>query len=53
MNLLYELFLHNLAVPDNRDWNPLPYVGDIQLRALMSWIQNEISRENQVHQYRD
>ena len=28
---LYELLLHNLVVPNNKDWNPLLYVGDIQL----------------------
>ena len=48
---LCELFLYNLVEPDCRDWNPLLYVGDIQLQALMSWIQNEISREHQAQQY--
>lgn len=52
-NFLYKLFLDNLVVIDNRDWISLPYMGDIQLRALISWIQNEISRENQAHQYRE
>lgn len=42
-NLLCELYLHNLAVLDDRVWNPLCYVGDIQLRVFMSQIQNEIS----------
>ena len=35
---LCELFLHNLVVLDDRDWKLLLYVGDIQLRELMSWI---------------
>lgn len=44
--LLYELFLHNLVVPNNKYWNPILYVGDIQLKTLMSWIQNEFSKKN-------
>ena len=28
-------------------------MGDIQLRALISWIQNEISRQYQAHQFRE
>lgn len=52
-NLLCELFLHNLEVPNDRVCNPLLYVGDIQLRALMSWIQNEISWESQAKVYRE
>ena len=35
-NFLCELFLHNLVVPNDRDWNPLIYVGVIQLTTLMS-----------------
>lgn len=52
-NLLCELFLYNLVVTVDRDWNPLPYVGDIQLWALMSQIQNEVSRGNQAQKYRE
>ena len=28
-NLLCELYVHNLAVPNNKDWNSLLYVGDV------------------------
>jgi hypothetical protein len=52
-NLLCELYVHNFAIPDNRDWNSLLYVGDVQFRAVMSWIQNEISRETQAAPYRE
>ena len=29
------------------------YVGDVKLRAIMSWIQNEIRRENKATPYRE
>ena len=50
-NLLCELHLHNHAIPNDKEWNPLLYVGDIQL-AYMSWVQNELNRENQARPYR-
>ena len=37
-NLLCELYLHNLVVPNETEWNSLLYVGDVQLRIVMSWI---------------
>lgn len=52
-NLLCELYVHNLVVPDNKDQNSLFYVGDVQFRAIMSWMQNEISRESQAAPYRE
>lgn len=42
-NLLCELYLHNYVVSYDTEWNPLLYIGDIHLKALMSWIQNEIN----------
>ena len=52
-NLLCELYVHNLAVPDNTTWDSLMYVGDVQFRAVMSWVQNEISQEAQAGPYRN
>ena len=52
-NILCELYVHNLAVPNNKDWNSLLYVGDVQFRAIMSWMQNKISRESQAAPYRE
>lgn len=40
-NLLCEFYLHNYPAPNDNDWNPLLYIGDIHIRSLMSWIQNE------------
>lgn len=51
-NFLCELYDHNFSVLDNRDWNSLLYVGDVQFRVVMSWIQNEISHETQAALYR-
>ena len=31
----------------------LSYVGDVQFRAIMFWIQNEISHETQAGPYRE
>ena len=52
-NLLCEPYVHNLAVPNDTTWNSLLYVGDVQFRAVMAWIQNEISHETQAIPYRD
>lgn len=35
-NLLCELYLHNLAVPNDTEGNLVLYVGETQLRAEMS-----------------
>ena len=35
-NLLCELYLHNFIIPQETKWNPLLYIGDVHLRALMS-----------------
>lgn len=52
-NLLYELYIHNFVFLDDKDWNSLLYMGDVQFRAVMSWMQNEISKENQATPYRE
>lgn len=28
-------------IHSNTEWNPLYYIGDVHLRALMSWMRNE------------
>ena len=35
-NFLCELYVHNFIMPLETQWNPLLYIGDIHLRALMS-----------------
>jgi len=42
-HLLCELYLHNQAVPDNKEVNFLPITGDIQLRAFVSFLSNLIT----------
>lgn len=41
-NLLYKLYLFNFILTENSQWNPNPYVGDVQLKALMSYMTNLI-----------
>lgn len=50
-NLLCQFYLHNYDVPDDVGWNPILYIGDIQLRAPMSLVQNKIERGEkfQIH----
>lgn len=52
-NFLCDIFLHNLAVLDNREHNPLLCIGDIQLRSLISWIKNKINRDVHAKSYRE
>ena len=49
----FMMHLHNLVVPNDIEGNPVLYVGDVQSRATMSWMQNEINREHQPTPYRE
>jgi hypothetical protein len=39
-HLLCELYIHNEAIPENRQLNLNPLVGDIQIQALASFLAN-------------
>jgi hypothetical protein len=39
-HLLCETYFHNGAIPENRQLNLNPLVGDIQIRALTSFLNN-------------
>lgn len=52
-NLLCELYLHNYPIPVDTHWNPLMYIGNIQLKAFMSYIQNQNNWGQQLSKYRD
>ena len=45
-NLLCELYLHNEAMPEDRAMNILPIVGDIQIRAFISFLANQLTWKN-------
>ena len=45
--------MHNFVIPTETQWNPLLYIGDIHLRALMSWMHNEANYDRQLNNYRD
>jgi hypothetical protein len=45
-HLLCEVYLHNEAIPENRQLNLNPLVGDIQIRALVSFLTNQITWQN-------
>jgi len=42
-HLMCELYMHEYLLRVDREFNPVPYVGDIHLRALTSYIFNQIS----------
>ena len=42
-NLMCELYMHGYLLHENKEFNPVPYVGDIHLRALTSNTLNQIS----------
>ena len=42
-HLLCELYLHNEAMLENREVNLNPIVGDIQIRAFVSFLANQIT----------
>jgi hypothetical protein len=45
-HLLCEVYLHNEAIPENKQLNLNPLVGDIQIRALVSFLTNQITWQN-------
>lgn len=40
-DLLCELYQHNFLLSPEKIWNPNPYVGDVQLRAFVSYLRNQ------------
>ena len=44
-NLLCELYLHEMACPMDRHSNPVPFAGDVQLRAFASFVSNHVQWE--------
>ena len=44
-NLLCELYLHEMACPLDHHSNPVPFAGDVQLRAFASFVSNHIQWE--------
>jgi len=45
-NMLCELYLHNEAMPEDRKMNILPLAGDIQIRAFISFLANQLTWKN-------
>ena len=41
-NLLCELYLHEMACPLACHLNPIPFSGDVQLRAFASFVSNHV-----------
>ena len=52
-NLLCELYVHNFVIPTETEWNHLLYIGDVHLKAFMSWMSNEANYDRQLNDYRD
>ena len=48
-NLLCELYLDEMACPMDSRSNPVPYLGDVQLRAFASFVNNHVQWENVFH----
>ena len=45
-DILCELYMHNLVMIDYEYWDPNPGVGDIQMRAFMSFMRNHLRWNN-------
>lgn len=44
--MLCELYLHNEAMPEDRKLNLVPLVSDIQIRAFVSFLANQLTWQN-------
>ena len=43
MNLVCELYQHDLTMKKISKWDPNPLVGDLQLQAFASFMKNQIT----------
>jgi hypothetical protein len=50
---LCEYYLYNYVFPDETKWNPLMFVGDLQVRALASYYKNEKFRGEIMEEYEE
>ena len=50
---LNEFYLHNYVLSCPFKWNPNPYVGDVQLWTLFSWIMKEDIRDIEMNKYHE
>jgi len=48
-----EFYLHNFTLPHPYKWSPNPYVWDVQLMVLASWLRHEDLRETEMKKYRE
>ena len=51
-NFLCELFLHEREFPMDVHQNPIPYLGDIRLRAFNSFVTNHMHWWSAIQPYR-
>lgn len=42
MHIIYELYLHNLFLEDERDSKTSPFIKDVQFQAFISFVCNQI-----------
>ena len=45
-NLLCELYLHNEAMPKDRKLSLVPLIGDIEIKAFISFLANQLTWKN-------
>jgi len=50
-DILCEFYFYNCILPHPYDWNPNPYVGNIQLMDFVSWLRNEEMRAEELKNY--
>ena len=41
-NLLCELYLHEMDCPLDRHSNPIPFLGEVQLKDFFSFVRNRV-----------
>ena len=45
-DILFELYMNNLIMVDYEDWDPNHHVGELQLRAFMFFMRNQLKWNN-------
>jgi hypothetical protein len=47
-----QIYLHNYVVSKSLGWSPNPYVGDLNLRTFVSWLQDGERGFDELQKYK-
>ena len=52
-HLMCEVYMHDYVLGNDQSFNPVPYMGDIQLRAFTSYVVNQVKWKKAFNTYEE